>query len=89
MALKGFNVLLQVEDAVGDCFVTYGVVAADADAAGRLAEGAAQAEGFWSIEIDDVWEPDPDEGDEPFGDIPDVLGRTEPTYLDEDDYEED
>lgn len=83
MALKGFNVMLQVEDAVGPCFVTYGVVAADADLAGRLAEGAAQAEGFWSVEVDEVWEPEPDEGED-LGDIPEVLGRTEPTYLDED-----
>jgi hypothetical protein len=26
-------------------------------------------------------------GDEPLGDIPEVLGRTEPTYLDEDDFD--
>ena len=30
MALKGFNVMLQAEDAVGECFVSYGVIAADA-----------------------------------------------------------
>ena len=84
MALKGFNVMLQAEDAVGECFVSYGVIAADADAAGKLAEGAAQAEGFWSMVLEDIWEPEPEEGDEPFGDIPEVLGRTEPTYLDED-----
>lgn len=83
MALKGFNVMLQAEDAVGACFVAYGVIAADADAASRLAEGAAQAEGFWSVEVDEVWEPEPD-GDEDFGDIPEVLGRNDPTYLDED-----
>jgi len=89
MALKGFNVLLQVEDAVGDCFVTYGVVAADADAAARLAEGAAQAEGFWSVEVDEAWEPEPEEADEPLGDIPEVLGRTDPIYLDEDELDGD
>jgi hypothetical protein len=83
MALKGFNVMLQAEDGIGPCFVAYGVVAPDADQAGRLAEGAAQAEGFWAIEIDEVWEPEPDEGED-LGDIPEVLGRTDPTYLDED-----
>ena len=83
MSLKGFNVMLQAEDAVGVCFVSYGVVAADADAAARLAEGAALSEGFWGVEIDEVWEPEPDEGED-LGDIPEVLGRTEPTYLDED-----
>ncbi|MFY0636591.1 hypothetical protein [Maricaulis maris] len=88
MALKGFNVMLQAEDAVGECFVSYGVIAADADAAARLAEGAAQSEGFWSLALEDVWEPEPEEGDDPLGDIPEVLGRTEPTYLDEDDYDE-
>ena len=46
-------------------------------------EGAAQAEGFWSVETDEVWQPEPD-GDEDFGDIPEVLGRNDPTYLDED-----
>lgn len=89
MALKGFNVMLQAEDAVGECFVSYGVVAADSDSAAKLAEGAALSEGFWAVEIEDVWEPDPEEGDDPLGDIPEVLGRTEPTYLDEDDYDED
>ena len=87
MALMGFNVMLQAEDAVGECFVSYGVVAADADAAAKLAEGAALSEGFWSVEIEDAWEPEPEEGDEPLGDIPEVLGRTEPTYLDEDDFD--
>ena len=47
MALKGFNVLMQAEDATGECFITWGVIAADADAAIKLAEGAAFAEGFW------------------------------------------
>ncbi len=83
MALKGFNVMMQAEDATGECFLTWGVIAADADAATKLAEGAAFAEGFWSVEVDEVWEPEPEAGDEPFGDIPEVLGRTEPTYLDE------
>ncbi|MHA6288901.1 hypothetical protein [Maricaulis sp. CAU 1757] len=87
MVLKGFNVMLQVEDAVGACFVTYGVVAADEGAAIKLAEGAAQSEGFWSVELDEAWEPEPD-GDEDFGDIPEVLGRTEPVYLDEDELED-
>lgn len=88
MALKGFNVMLQAEDAVGFCFFTYGVVASDEGQAGKLAEGSAQAEGFWSVEIDEVWEPDAEEGDD-FGEIPEVLGRTDPTYLDEDEIEED
>lgn len=83
MSLYGFNVLLQAEDAVGECFLTYGVVAADPDAAGKLAEGAALAEGFWAVEIDEAWRPD-DAGDAELGDVPEVLGRTEPTYLDED-----
>ena len=83
MALTGFNVLVQVEDAVGEGFVTYGIVAADKDQACKLALGAAQAEGFWNVEIDEAWCPD---GVDPadLGDIPEVLGRTEPTYLDED-----
>ena len=62
MALKGFNVLMQAEDATGECFITWGVIAADADAAIKLAEGAAFAEGFWSVEIDEAWEPEPEEG---------------------------
>ena len=82
MALKGFNVLLEAEDAVGALFVTYGVIAADAEAAGRLAEGAAQAEGFWSVAVDEVWTPEDAEEIEP-GEIPEVLGRNEPIYLDE------
>ena len=84
MSLKGFNVMLIAEDAVGTCFVTYGVVAGTAELAARLAEGAAQAEGFWSVETDEVWEPEPEEGDDPLGDIAEVLGRTDPVYLDED-----
>jgi hypothetical protein len=86
MALTGFNVLVQIEDAVGEGFVTYGVVAADKDQACKLAAGAAQAEGFWNVEIDEAWCP---EGVDPqsLGDIPEVLGRTEPTYLDEEDDE--
>ncbi|WP_339738706.1 hypothetical protein [uncultured Maricaulis sp.] len=87
MALTGFNVLVQVEDAVGEGFVTYGVVAADKDQACKLAAGAAQAEGFWNVEIDEAWCP---EGVDPadLGDVPEVLGRTEPTYLDEDELDE-
>jgi hypothetical protein len=82
MALIGFNVLLQLEDAVGECFVSYGVVAQDGVQAGKLAEGAALSEGFWSVSVEEVWRPeDPDAGD--LGDIPEVLGRTDPTYLDE------
>jgi hypothetical protein len=82
MALTGFNVMLEAEDAVGACFVTYGVIAGDEAEAGRLAEGAAQAEGFWSVEIDEIWRPDDAEEVEP-GDIPEVLGRNDPIYLDE------
>lgn len=80
-ALRGFNVLLQVEDAVGLCFVTYGVSARDADEAAKLAAGAAMAEGFWNVEFDEAWEPDGDPGD--LGAVPEVFGRTDPTYVDE------
>lgn len=88
MALCGFNVMLEAEDAVGECFVSYGVVAENADQAGQLAEGAAQSEGFWSVVVDEVWQPD-DLDPEDVGEIPEVLGRTDPVYLDEDEYEED
>lgn len=83
MKLFGFNVMLQVEDAVGPCFVTYGVVAGDQDQAVLLVSGAAQAEGFWSIELDEAWQADDGE-DGDLGDVPEVLGRTDPVYLDED-----
>lgn len=83
MTLLGFNIMLQVEDAVGLCFVTYGVVAADLEQASTLAMGAAQAEGFWSVELDDGWQAD-DGAQGDLGDVPEVLGRTDPIYLDED-----
>lgn len=82
MTLLGFNVMLQVEDAVGTCFVTYGVAAADEAQAITLAMGAAQAEGFWEVELDEAWQPD-DAGEAELGDVPEVLGRNEPVYLDE------
>jgi len=80
--LKGFNVMLQAEDATGLCFVAYGAAARNADEAGRLVSGAASADGFWSIEVDEVWEPKTDV-DADLGTIPEVFGRTEPTYVDE------
>jgi len=83
MALNGFNVMVQAEDAVGACFITYGVIAGDAAQAERLVAGAAQAEGYWSVEIEEVWVPDDIESSD-IGEIAEVLGRTDPTYLDED-----
>lgn len=82
--LLGFNVMLKAEDARGECFLAYGCAARDADEAARLAEGAASAEGFWSIEVDEVWRP---EGvtDVDLGTVPEVFGRLEPTYIDEED----
>jgi len=78
--LKGFNVLLQAEDDHGLCFVAYGAAARDAEEAGRLVCGAASADGFWSIEIDEVWEPTTDAASD-LGAIPEVFGRTDPTYV--------
>ncbi|MBR9824299.1 MAG: hypothetical protein GYB36_00675 [Alphaproteobacteria bacterium] len=81
--MKGYNVMVLAEDAVGACFITFGVVAADDAQAATLALGAAQAEGYWSVEAEEVWLPDDVEpGD--ISDVPEVLGRTEPVYLDED-----
>ena len=42
MALKGFNVMLQAEDAVGPCFVAYGVVAETEEQARGCKRLAAQ-----------------------------------------------
>lgn len=83
MALQGFNVMIQAEDAVGACFITFGVVAEDEAQAAILAAGAAQAEGYWSVETEEVWIPD-DIEPEDIGGMAEVLGRTDPVYLDED-----
>jgi hypothetical protein len=80
--LLGFNVMLKAEDAHGECFLAYGCAARDADEAARLAEGAASAEGFWSIEVDEVWRPE-GVADVDLGTVPEVFGRLEPTYLDD------
>lgn len=85
--MKGFNVMVLAEDAVGACFITFGVVAADETQAATLASGAAQAEGYWSIEVEEVWLPD-DVDPADIGDIAEVLGRTEPIYLDEDEIDD-
>lgn len=80
--LHGFNVMLQAENERGVCFLAYGCAARDADEAARLAQGAAQAEGFWSVEVDEVWVPDGADQEE-LGTVPEVFGRLEPTYVDE------
>ena len=80
--LLGFNVMLKAEDARGECFLAYGCAARDADEAAKLAEGAASAEGFWNIEVDEVWRPEGVE-DVNLGVVPEVFGRLEPTYIDE------
>lgn len=82
MSLSGFNVMVQAEDAVGACFITFGVIAGDEQQAAMLAAGSAQAEGYWSVEVEEVWTPD-DLDPADIGDIAEVLGRTEPVYLDE------
>ncbi len=83
MALSGFNVMVLAEDAVGACFITYGVIAGDEQQAAMLASGSAQAEGYWSVEVEEVWSPD-DLDPADIGEIAEVLGRTDPVYLDED-----
>ncbi|MBO6728775.1 MAG: hypothetical protein QUV02_10525 [Maricaulis sp.] len=83
MALSGFNVMVLAEDAVGACFITYGVIAGDEQQAAMLASGSAQAEGYWSVEVEEVWTPD-DLDPADIGEIAEVLGRTDPVYLDED-----
>lgn len=83
MALSGFNVMVLAEDAVGACFITYGVIAGDEQQAAILASGSAQAEGYWSVEVEEVWTPD-DLDPADIGEIAEVLGRTDPVYLDED-----
>lgn len=81
--LHGFNVLLLAEDDRGVCFLAYGCAARDAEEAAKLVEGAALAEGFWEIEVEEVWTPEG--GDvEDLGTVPEVFGRLEPTYIDED-----
>lgn len=75
--------MILAEDAVGDCFITYGVIASDESQAGLLAAGSAQAEGYWSVEVEEVWTPD-DLDPADIGDMAEVLGRTDPVYLDED-----
>ncbi len=80
--LLGFNVMLQAEDDRGTCFLAYGCAARDADEAAKLARGAALAEGFWEIEVDEVWRPEGGD-DVDLGAIPEVFGRLEPTYLDD------
>lgn len=75
--------MILAEDAVGDCFITYGVIASDENQAGLLAAGSAQAEGYWSVEVEEVWTPD-DLDPADIGEIAEVLGRTDPVYLDED-----
>jgi len=87
MSLFGFNVMVQAEDAVGACFITFGVIAGDEQQAGMLAAGSAQAEGYWSVEVEEVWTPD-DLDPADIGDIAEVLGRTEPVYLVEDELAE-
>ena len=87
MTLSGFNVMVLAEDAVGACFITYGVIAGDEQQAAMLAAGSAQAEGYWSVEVEEVWTPD-DLDPADIGDIAEVLGRTEPVYLDEDEVAE-
>lgn len=82
MSLSGFNVMVQAEDAVGACFITFGVIAGDEQQAGMLAAGSAQAEGYWSVVVEEVWTPD-DVDPADIGDVAEVLGRTEPVYLDE------
>ena len=82
MSLSGFNVMVQAEDAVGACFIMFGVIAGDEQQAGMLAAGSAQAEGYWSVEVEEVWTPD-DVDPADIGDVAEVLGRTEPVYLDE------
>ena len=88
VALKGFNVMLQAEDDRGLCFVAYGVSARHADEAAQLASGAASADGFWAVEVDEVWEPEV-EGPQDLGSVPEVFGRTDPTYVDEEEAFED
>lgn len=83
MTLSGFNVMVQAEDAVGACFITYGVIAGDEQQAAMLASVSAQAEGYWSVEVEEVWTPD-DLDPADIGAVAEVLGRTEPVYLDED-----
>lgn len=83
MAMKGFMVMLTAEGVDGACVLTYGIAASNKDEAGRLAEAAAGADGFWEIALDEVWRPD-DVDDEALGDIPGVIGRGEPVYADED-----
>lgn len=83
MALSGFNVMVLAEDAVGASFITYGVIAGDEQQAAMLASGSAQAEGYWSVEVEEVWSPD-DLDPADIGEIAEVLGRTDPVYLDED-----
>jgi hypothetical protein len=80
--LLGFNVMLQAEDDRGVCFLAYGCAARNADEAAKLAVGAASAEGFWAVELDEVWRPEGVD-DSDLGTIPEVLGRLEPTYVDE------
>lgn len=80
--LLGFNVMVQAEDAQGVCFLAYGCAARDADEAVKLVVGAASSEGFWDIEVDEVWRPDGAEDPLP-GTVPEVFGRLEPTYVDE------
>lgn len=81
-SLHGFNVMLQAEDARGVCFLAYGCAAHDAEEAARLVRGAAQAEGFWAVEVDEVWRPD-GANEENLGTVPEVFGRLEPTYVDD------
>ena len=58
MALSGFNVMVLAEDAVGACFITYGVIAGDEQQAAMLASGSAQAEGYWSVAVEEAGSPD-------------------------------
>ena len=84
MALKGFIVTLVGEDAVGECLLAYGVAAEDKHQALQLAEGAAQAAGYWSLEHDETDAPD-DVDEDALGDVPHVIKEAQPVYLDEDD----
>lgn len=84
MALKGYAVLVIAENDAGEWVLSYGVAAGSEADAGKLALGAAIADGYWNAELDDIWRPE-DVDDEAVGDTPGVIGRGEPVFADEDD----
>ncbi|WP_019961059.1 hypothetical protein [Woodsholea maritima] len=82
MTLHGYLVTLVAEDGVGECLIAFGVAAEDKRQASQLALGAAQAAGFWSLEVDEIDAPD-DVDESALGSTPHVIAQGEPIYLDE------